>query len=84
MSDSIKTTTSMQVTRTSSGLVDALFNSIDRLNAKEIDAEHARAISHTAKTIVSVASLELEMKKFTDANGTKAGALSSLAITSKA
>jgi hypothetical protein len=54
----------LQVARTSHGLVDALFTVIDRLNAKEIDAEHARAISHTAKTIVAVAELELEYRKF--------------------
>lgn len=58
------TTTSMSVKRTTTGLVDILFSTIDKLNAKEIDAEHARAISHTAKTIVGVAHLELEYRKF--------------------
>lgn len=53
------------VARTSHGLVDALFDTIDRLNNKQIDAEQARAVSHTAKTIVNVAALELEWRKFT-------------------
>lgn len=52
------------VNRTSKGLVDALFNSIDDLNAKKIDPEHARAIAHTAKTIVNVAHLEIEFRRF--------------------
>jgi hypothetical protein len=69
------------VQRTSHGLVDALFNVIDRLNAKEIDAEHARAISHTAKTIVSVAALELECRKFASEGG--GAKLISLAIEEK-
>lgn len=51
------------VTRNSKGLVDALFDSIDALNAKKIDPEHARAVSHTAKTIVNVAMLELQARK---------------------
>lgn len=70
------------VTRTSHGLVDALFSTIDKLNAKEIDAEHARAISHTAKTIVNVARLELDYRRY--AAETKSDDnLTSLAIESK-
>lgn len=73
------------LTRTSHGLVDALFDSIDRLNAKEIDPEHARAISHTAKTIVAIANLELEVRKFRDAHqGSNKGELSSLTIETTA
>jgi hypothetical protein len=60
--------------RTSRGLVEALFDTIDRLNAKEIDAEQARAISHTARTIVNVAQLELEYRKW--AEGTDQGLIS--------
>lgn len=67
------TTTTLQVKRTTGGLVDALFETIDRLNAKEIDAEQARAISHTAKTIVSVAALELEYRKFTQTDNSSMG-----------
>lgn len=52
------------IKRTSKGLVDSMFDAIDNLNAKRIDAEHARALSHAARTIVSVASLELDMRKF--------------------
>jgi hypothetical protein len=53
-----------KITRSARGLVDALFNTIDRLNAREIDSEHARAVSHTAKSIVAVARLELDHKRY--------------------
>lgn len=66
--------------RTSRGLVDALFDTIDRLNSKQIDSEQARAISHTARTIVTVASLELEFRKWAANEGVSAP-LKSLAIT---
>lgn len=76
------TTTSQAIVRSSTGLVDALFSSIDKLNAKEIDPEHARAISHTAKTIVNVARLELEYRKFAN-EGNAATKLISLTIDAK-
>jgi hypothetical protein len=69
------------VTRSSQGLVDALFSAIDRLNAKEIDAEECRALSHTARTIVGVARLELDYRRFTSEGG-RAG-LKSLTIDAK-
>lgn len=70
------------VTRTSGGLVDALFDSIDRLNARTIDTEHARAIAHSARAIVGIASLELEFRKLQrDAGMDK---LRSLSITDQA
>ena len=50
--------------RNSTGLVEALFTAIDRLNAKEISAEECRAISHAAKSIVTVARLELDYRQF--------------------
>lgn len=53
-----------QMRRSTGALVDTLFSVIDKLNAKEIDAETARAVSHTAKTIVSVANLELDYRRF--------------------
>jgi len=56
------------VSRTSKGLVDALFDAIDGLNQKKIDPEHARAVAHTARTIVSVAELELEFIKLKTAD----------------
>lgn len=59
------------VIRNSKGLVDTLFNTIDRLNANEINAEHARAVSHTAKTIVGIARLEMEFRKGLADNGLK-------------
>jgi hypothetical protein len=67
------------VERTSRGLVQGLFDAIDNLNQKKIDPEHARALSHTARTIVSVASLEMEFMKLQKDNGS--GALKSLTIT---
>lgn len=70
-----------QVVRSSSGLVEALFTTLDRLNNKEIDAEHARAISHTARSIVGVARLELEYREFAKVNGE--GKLTSLRIENK-
>lgn len=69
------------VTRTSRGLVDALFDTIDKLNAKAIDAEHARAISHTAKSIVNIAMLELEYRRFAADQATAVEALTSLQIS---
>lgn len=52
------------VTRNSTGLVNALFDTIDRLNAKEIDTEHARAVAHSARAIVGIANLELDFRRF--------------------
>ena len=71
---------STEVTRTSKGLVETLFDSIDALNDKRIDPEHARAISHTAKTIVSIASLELDVRKFQKEQSSAADAIKSLSI----
>ncbi len=73
--------TTSVIQRTSKGLVDCLFNAIDDLNQKKIDAEHARALAHTARTIVGVAALELDfMRLSAEQNGV---ALSSLAITAE-
>jgi hypothetical protein len=68
------------VTRTSKGLVETLFQAIDDLNSRKIEAEHARAISHTARTIVGIASLELEVRKFNKDTGQESSALKSLTI----
>lgn len=54
------------IVRSSKGLVDGLFDSIDKLNSKEIDAEQARALSHTARTIVNIARLEIEFRKLSE------------------
>lgn len=70
------------VTRSSQGLVDALFTAIDRLNSKEIDSEQCRALSHTARTIVGVARLELDYRRFRSEGGP--GALKSLTIDNAA
>ena len=59
------------INRTTAGLVDALFDTIDRLNAREIDAEQARAVSHTARSIIGVARLELEYRQFVESSGKK-------------
>jgi hypothetical protein len=77
------TTTVTKVTRSSNGLVEALFDSIDRLNRKEIDAEHARALSHTARTIVSIARLEIEHRQFSQDLGADRAKLVSLSIDGK-
>ena len=69
-----------KVTRSSTGLVDALFDTIDKLNAKDIDAEHARAISHSARTIVQIARLELEYREFAGTDGPERLKLTSLSI----
>jgi hypothetical protein len=53
----------MAVTRTSTGLVNALFDTIDKLNDKKITPEEARAVSHTARSIVGVAHLELKARQ---------------------
>ena len=69
------------VVRTSKGLVDALFDSIDALNSKKIDAEHARALSHTARAIVNIATLELEFRRYKEGSATQtAEQLKSLTI----
>jgi hypothetical protein len=78
-------TTTMTITavkRTSTGLVDTLFDAIDKLNRKEIDAEHARALSHTARSIVAIARLELEYRQFGERGATQK--LVSLAIDTPA
>jgi hypothetical protein len=66
------------VVRSSTGLVDALFDSIDRLNNKEVTAEEARAVSHTAKSIVAIARLEMDFIKLSKDN--KTDGLKSLVI----
>jgi hypothetical protein len=53
----------MPVTRTSHGLVNALFDTIDRLNEKKVTPEEARAVSHTARSIIAVAHLELKARQ---------------------
>lgn len=52
------------IVRTSKGLVEGLFDAIDNLNQRKIDPEHARAIAHTARTIVRVAEVELDFMRF--------------------
>lgn len=60
------------ITRSSKGLVDALFDTIDNLNAKRITPEEARAISHSARAIVGIASLEIEAHRLMiDSNNEK-------------
>ena len=67
----------VRVIRSSKGLVDALFDSIDRLNSGQVTPEAARALSHTAKTIVNVARLEMDYRKMAESN---AAGLKSLTI----
>ena len=51
------------VARTSQGLVEALFDTLDKLNDRKVTPEEARAVSHTARSIIGVAHLELEARK---------------------
>ena len=67
------------VTRSSQGLVAALFDVIDRLNEKKITPEEARAVSHTARTIVGVAHLELAARQLEGG----AGQINSLLIDAR-
>ena len=69
------------IDRNSKGLVEALFASIDALNERKIEPEHARALAHTARTIVGIAALELEYMRFQKENDGRE--LKSLAITSE-
>lgn len=69
-----------KVERSSKGLVDSLFDSIDDLNEGRITSEHARAVSHTSRTIVSVASLELKQRKFAQEQSRENTELSCLVI----
>lgn len=76
-------TTQLSVIRTPQGLVEAMFDAIDRLNKKEIDSEHARALSHSARTIVQIARLELEYRQYAGNEGPDRLKLLSLAMDSK-
>ena len=49
--------------RSPKGMVDAMFDAIDDMVAKEMTAEEVRAISHTCKTVVNVARLEADIRK---------------------
>ena len=68
--------TTLPIKRTSTGLVDAMFTAIDRLNSREIDAEHARALSHTARSIVQIARLEMEYRQYASELGDRAKLIS--------
>lgn len=72
--------TTAAVVRNSKGLVDTLFDSIDKLNRREIDSEHARAISHTARAIVSIAALEIDFRRFNRDGHAEIDGLKSLVI----
>jgi len=52
-----------KVERSPKGLAEALFNSLDALNAGTQSAEDARAVSHTARTVVNLARLEMDAEK---------------------
>jgi hypothetical protein len=52
--------TVQKVERSPRGLVDALFDSLDKLNNGDQSADDVRAVCHTARSIVSVARLEIE------------------------
>jgi hypothetical protein len=49
-----------KIDRSPKGLVEALFNSLDGLNAGVKSADDVRATAHTARSIVSIARLEMD------------------------
>lgn len=58
-----------RVERTPRGLADALFDSMDKLNAGTSSVEECRAIANTARVIVGVARLEIEAVRLADGMG---------------
>lgn len=58
-----------KVERSPKGLVEALFNSLDGLNAGVKDVDDVRAVCHTARAIVTVARLEMDAARLADAIG---------------
>jgi len=61
MSDTIEKISKME--RSPKGMVDVMFDAIDSLMNKEMSAEDVRAISHTCKSVVQVARLEIDYRK---------------------
>lgn len=60
-----------KVERTPRGLVNALFNSLDNLNAGTQSADDVRAVCHTARSIVNIARLEMDAARMAESLGRK-------------
>ncbi len=58
-----------KVERSPRGLVGALFNSLDNLNAGTQSADDVRAICHTARSIVNIARLEMDAARLAETLG---------------
>lgn len=53
----------LTIERNPKGLVDALFDSIDAVRTKQMTPEESRAISHSCRSIVNVARMEMDYLK---------------------
>lgn len=60
-----------KVERSPRGLVQALFNSLDALNAGTQSADDVRAVCHTARSVVNVARLEMDAARLAETLGKK-------------
>jgi hypothetical protein len=60
-----------KIERSPKGLVEALFNSLDGLNAGIKSADDVRAVAHTARSIVGIARLEMEATRMAETLGRK-------------
>jgi len=58
-----------KIERSPRGLVEALFNSLDGLNAGVKSADDVRATAHTARSIVGVARLEMDATRLSETLG---------------
>lgn len=52
-----------QITRTSAGLRDALFDAIEKVNSGQMEANDAKAIANLSLGIVKTVQLEIEIHK---------------------
>ncbi len=53
-----------EITRTSKGLRDALFDEIDGLRRGEVDPKRANAVARLAAEIVNTVKMEVEVEKY--------------------
>lgn len=60
-----------KVERSPRGLVEALFNSLDGLNAGVRTADEVRAVAHTARSIANIARLEMDAVRLSESLGKK-------------
>lgn len=60
-----------KVERSPKGLVNALFDAMDDLNARNITHDEVRAVAHTARAIIGVARLEMDAVRMSESLGRK-------------